>query len=226
MTIKDRLKLYLSYKNLSSRELERQCNISNGVMGRLSQSTSPKTLKRIEENSDLNVSWLLSGEGEMIKLSNNTARMLGEVYTSTQGDENVVMVDYVPGTATATFIEYIGEGNPGLEKIAVLKQYGETYDNSYKVFEVIGESMSPRIPNRAKILTKEIPSFKWGQAEGVVVIVFGDEVVVKRIINNRLDINNSLTLSSDNPMYGERQVALSDIRAMYKAIRIISAEIA
>lgn len=226
MTIKDRLKLYLSYKNLSSRELERQCNISNGVLGRLSQSTSPKTLKRIEENSDLNVSWLLSGEGEMIKLPNSTARMLGEVYTSTQGDENVVMVDYVPGAATATFIEYIGEGNPELEKIAVLKQYGETYDNSYKVFEVIGESMSPRIPNRAKILTKEIPSFKWGQAEGVVVIVFGDEVVVKRIINNRLDINNSLTLSSDNPMYGERQVALSDIRAMYKAIRIISAEIA
>lgn len=226
MTIKDRLKSYLSYKNLSLRELERQCNISNGVLGRLSQSTSPKTLKRIEENSDLNVSWLLSGEGEMIRLPNSTAQMLGDVYTSTQGDENVVMVDYVPGTATASFIEYIGEGNPELEKIAVLKQYGETYDNSYKVFEVIGESMSPRIPNRAKILTKEIQSYKWGQAEGVVVVVFGDEVVVKRIINNRLDINNSLTLSSDNPMYGERQVALSDIRAMYKAIRIISAEIA
>lgn len=66
MAIKDRLRTYLSYKNLSLRELERQCDISNGVLGRLSESTSPKTLKRIGDNSDLNVDWLLTGEGDML----------------------------------------------------------------------------------------------------------------------------------------------------------------
>ncbi len=67
MSIKERLKEYLSYKRLSLRELERQCDISNGVLGRLSQSTSPKTLKRIESNSDLNLQWLFTGEGEMLR---------------------------------------------------------------------------------------------------------------------------------------------------------------
>lgn len=193
--------------------------------GKTKKISSGVANKIISEFPQYNLTWLLSGEGEMIKENSNTARMLGGVYASTQGDDNVVMVDYVPGTATATFIEYVGSNNPESYKIAVLKQYGETIDKSYKVFEVIGESMSPRIPNRAKILTKEISSQKWGVAEGVVVVVFGDEVVVKRIINNDLDTKNSLVLSSDNPMYGERQVALADIRAMYKAIRIISADI-
>ncbi|MBD5272840.1 MAG: hypothetical protein HDS42_06220 [Bacteroides sp.] len=162
----------------------------------------------------------------MLNTRSSNARLLGGVYASgPKDDEDVVMVDYVPGTATATFIEYNGGTNPQFEKIAVLKQYGEILDNSYKVFEVMGESMSPRIPNRAKILTKEIPASKWFMAEGVVVVVFGDEVVVKRIIDNDLATNNTIVLSSDNPLYGVRKVSLADIRYMYKAIRIISADI-
>lgn len=174
----------------------------------------------------INPEWLLTGNGEMLNTRSSNARLLGGVYASGPKDnEDVVMVDYVPGTATATFIEYNGGTNPQFEKIAVLKQYGEILDNSYKVFEVMGESMSPRIPNRAKILTKEIPASKWFMAEGVVVVVFGDEVVVKRIIDNDLATNNTIVLSSDNPMYGVRKVSLADIRYMYKAIRIISADI-
>lgn len=222
--IKQRLQRYLTYKNLSLRELERQCSISNGVLGRLSKSTSPKTLKRIEENSDLNIEWLFTGEGEML-IKKSTARVLGDVYSPSSEDEGITMVDYIPGVATATFIEYMGASNPSFEKIAVPRQHGETFDNTYKVFEVIGESMLPRIPNRAKILTKECPKPKWESAEGVVVVVFEDEIVVKRIKHNDLASDNCLVLSSDNPMYGDRRVALADIRAIYKAIRIISADI-
>lgn len=69
MEIKERLKEYLSYKKLSLRELERKCDISNGVLGRLTQSTSPKTLKRIQDNCDLNIDWLFTGEGEMLRKS-------------------------------------------------------------------------------------------------------------------------------------------------------------
>lgn len=183
-------------------------------------------MDKIQRYSDVNVDWLLTGEGPMISTKTSNARLLGGVYASSPKDnEDVVMIDYVPGTATATFIEYSGSTNPQFEKIAVLRQYGEILDNSYKVFEVMGESMSPRIPNRAKILTKEIPESKWSMAEGVVVVVFGDEVVVKRIIDNDLATRNAIVLSSDNPNYGARTVALADIRYMYKALRIISADI-
>ena len=196
-------------------------DLKNGKTKSLSADMQTKILSYMPE---LSPAWLLANEGEMLK-KESSAKMLGEAYAFTQGDDNVAMVDYIPSTATATFIEYIGDGNPELDKIAVIKQYGETLDRSYKVFEVIGDSMSPGIPNRAKILTKEIPEQKWGLAEGVVVVVFDDEIVVKRIINNNLNINNSLHLISDNPKCGGKTIALADIRAMYKAIRIISADI-
>lgn len=227
-SLRNRLREYIEFKHLSIRAFERICGLGNGVASRLSPSTSPSTLKKIEDSTDLNLRWLLNGEGEMIQkkaTDESTAKPLGGVYAASEGDDDVAMVDYIPATATASFIEYVGEGNPDFEKIAVLKQQGETLDKNYKVFEVIGESMSPAIPNRAKILTREIAQPKWVHAEGVVVVVFGDEVVVKRIINNDLATSDSLVLTSDNPKFGERRIALADIRAMYKALRIVSADI-
>lgn len=225
--VKERLIEFLDYKNVSKSEFGRRIGVSSAFVTSIRKSIQPDKILAIQSNfSDLNTDWLLTGNGEMLKKSaESTAKLLGGVYSAIEGDEGVVMIDYVPATATATFIEYVGDGNPELDKIAVLKQSGESLDGNYKVFEVIGESMSPAIPNRAKILTRNIAQSKWEQAEGVVVVVFGDEVVVKRIINNDLAINNSLVLSSDNPKFGERRIALADIRAMYKAIRIVSADI-
>lgn len=65
--VKERIKAYLLDKHLSIREFERLCNLGNGVVSRLSPSTSPSTLKKIEANSDLNLKWLFTGEGEMLK---------------------------------------------------------------------------------------------------------------------------------------------------------------
>lgn len=223
-TPKDRLLSYLKHKKLSMSGFAKNCGITKSILSRINENTAQATLSKIESNSDLNIEWLMYGKGEMLNNA-STARLLGGVYSSIQGDENVVMVDYIPGTVTASFIEYIGDGNPELDKIAVIKQYGETLDSHHKVFEVIGDSMSPGIPNRAKILTKEISDEKWGSAGGVVVVVFDDEIVVKRIVNNDLNINNSLHLVSDNPKCGDKTIARADIHAMYKAIRIISADI-
>ena len=63
---KERIREYLSAKRLSVREFERICNLGNGVISRLSPSTSPSTLQKIEANSDLNLTWLFTGEGEML----------------------------------------------------------------------------------------------------------------------------------------------------------------
>lgn len=224
-TAKDRLLQFIKHINISVNKFEGSAGLSVGYLRQLRKEPSPTKIKSIIlAFPQLNEEWLLTGKGEMIR-KESTAKLIGDAFSTSQGDENVVMLDYIPGTATAHFIEYVGDYNPELDKIAVIKQYGEVLDKSYKVFEVIGDSMSPGICNRAKILTKEIPESKWGTAEGVVVVVFGDEIVVKRIINNDLNLDNSLVLSSDNPKFGERKIALADIRAIYKAIRIISADI-
>lgn len=222
------LQEYFDKQGLTQVAIAEKLGVSKAYVNSLFTGKRPFGKKQAEiweATFGISRAFLLSGEGEMLKGDSSNVRALGRVYTVHEGDEGVAVVDYIPATATATFVEYMGDNNPELDKIAIMKQPGEVLDDSYKVFEVIGESMSPAIPNRAKILTRCIAQSKWEQAEGVVVVVFGDEVVVKRIINNDIAVNNCLVLSSDNPKFGERRIALADIRAIFKALRIVSADI-
>ena len=66
--VKDRLKQFIMFKNISTREFERQIGVSYGFIGNMSKSTSPdKVIKISHQFPELNMTWLLTGEGEMIR---------------------------------------------------------------------------------------------------------------------------------------------------------------
>lgn len=68
MRVKDRLLIYIESKNLSNRAFELKCGLSNGYVKGLDDSIRPKTLGLIAEQfKELNINWLLTGEGEMLK---------------------------------------------------------------------------------------------------------------------------------------------------------------
>ena len=104
---------------------------------------------------------------------------------------------------------------------------GEILDESYCVFQVRGESMAPQIQPRARVLCQEVPPTKWHTLfDCVVVIAYADKFVIKRIATNHLQAEDYLVLASDNPDYPQREtVQLADIRAIFRAKRIISSEI-
>lgn len=170
----------------------------------------------------INSNWLLTGEGEMLT---DSAKKIGDAVKASA--DEFVLIDYIPVRASASFIESLcDEKAYDFEKIPVIPRNGEVLKpEEYKIFEVSGDSMSPTINDGAQILVKEIPEGKWAYAEGVAVVVFQDMVVIKRITRNDILNGNCLFLSSDNPKYGQMQVALSDIRAIYKAKRKISENI-
>lgn len=66
--VKDRLKQFIMFKNISTREFERQIGVSYGFIGNMSKSTSPdKVIKISHQYPELNMTWLLTGEGEMLR---------------------------------------------------------------------------------------------------------------------------------------------------------------
>lgn len=226
MSIKDRLKSYLSYKNLSVRELERVCNISNGVLGRLTESTSPKTLRRIEENTDLNVDWLMTGKGSMLKPSQDADVIkLGRPVAGI--DEEMAKVRFFHLTPTATFQEYCSGDDESEDFIKIARMPGDRLDDSSCVFEIRGESMAPQIQPKSRVLCREVSPTRWHTLRDcVIVIAYGDKFVIKRIVENCLDLENYLILESDNPEYSRSEkVQLADIRCIFKAERIISQQI-
>ena len=67
-TIKQRLNKLIEYLAISKREFERRINVSNGYLNQLKHMPKEEILERISiQFPELNISWLLTGEGEMLK---------------------------------------------------------------------------------------------------------------------------------------------------------------
>ena len=137
----------------------------------------------------------------------------------------LVKVKYVPMDAAASFVESLYNTAYEIDSYGVMPEEGEVLDDSYMVFQVRGDSMEPTIPDGAKILARKIEEGLWESASGVVSIVYGKTLSVKRILKNSLFLDNVLTLKADNPKHGQLDVERREIRGMWQALRIISQKI-
>lgn len=71
--VKERLQKYLKLKHLSTRRFEQICGIGQSVLSKITEAISEDTLNKIEKYSDLNLEWLLTGEGNMLDPSRELA---------------------------------------------------------------------------------------------------------------------------------------------------------
>lgn len=225
MTINERFEIII--KDLfagNKRAFAMHVNVSptvvENVVGSRKGKPSFDFLNKVCANANISPSWLLTGEGPMLVEESN-ARLAGLLPDRSES----MPVKYVPVSAHASFIENIDSSGP-LDFINVFPaaHEREDADNLY-VFDVSGDSMSPTIQDGAQILTRRIPRKHWHYAEGVVVAVYGEFVVVKRILKNGLASDNRLLLGSDNPRYSSMEIQEADLRGLFKAIRIISSKI-
>lgn len=106
----------------------------------------------------------------------------------------------------------------------IIDECEDLTNGDYIVFQVRGHSMLP-IQDGAIILAKIIPQEKWETAEGLVFVVYGKTLTLKRILKNSLCTTNILTLRADNPIYGQADVQRSEIRGMWQAIRIVEQDL-
>lgn len=196
-------------------------DIKNGKHG-ISKEVADKISARY---LNINKAWLLTGEGEMILQGEENVQNLGRPRSTFK--EALTNVRFFAVTPTATFQEFCTGISEAPETIEILKFEGDILDESACVFEVSGNSMAPQIQSGAYILCNEVPPTKWHTLRRcVVVIAYGDKFVIKRIIGNYLDCENYIILGSDNPDYpGTCEVCLSDIRCIFKAVRIITQSI-
>lgn len=73
MSVKERIKEFAKSKKISIREFERLSGLNYGYVNAIRVSIQPDKLEGIASHfDDLNVEWLLTGEGEMLKKKNNS----------------------------------------------------------------------------------------------------------------------------------------------------------
>lgn len=132
------------------------------------------------------------------------------------------MVPFLPARAMATFaetylddydytqlnnLEYISDVAPAKGAIAI---------------EVEGDSMTEQLHPGSIILCVPVnqADLKYLNS-GVYTIIYGNHLVVKRIKNNDLLKDGTLTLHSDNPKHGSVTILGDDIRKIWKVDQIL-----
>lgn len=84
-TVKERLIKYLKYKNISNSEFGRIIGVSNAYVTSIRKSIQPEKIQSISLNfPDLNINWLLTGEGEMLNWTYNLDKQNIKEQTSPQ----------------------------------------------------------------------------------------------------------------------------------------------
>lgn len=67
MTVKERLKEFINYKDISVSEFCRQIGVSSAFVSSMRKSIQPDKTESIAlRYPELNITWLLTGEGEML----------------------------------------------------------------------------------------------------------------------------------------------------------------
>ncbi len=140
--------------------------------------------------------------------------------------EELVNVPYVSIDAKASFVESLYNNTYEEETYGIMAEGGEELnDTEYKVFQIDGDSMTPSIPDKSKVLARIIPDTKWEEASGVVLVVYSKTLTIKRVLKNCLFDKNFITLKADNPIHGQVDVERNEIRGIWQAIRIVSQRI-
>lgn len=78
--VKRRILEYLEYKGVSKYEFYKASTVSNGVLSQKSGMSEENILKTLSHYRDINPSWLMIGEGEML---HSSEKLSGEMKVAT-----------------------------------------------------------------------------------------------------------------------------------------------
>lgn len=208
--IKDRLRTYLECKKLSVREFERMCGLGNGLAARLGSTTSPSTFRKISTSCDLNVDWLLTGDGAMLVDSNKKTASLRD----NNKPENKVPLIPIPALANS-LVEYLGEGVDAdkCEKI------DSPVNGAEFAIQISGDSMEPMFHDGAFIYIKrinEVAFMPWGNP---MVIDTENGVFFKKVFPCKEDAT-MIEARSINTFYPNLYIPKESIYAMYRVLGV------
>ena len=218
------IKILIEHENVSPSKFAKMIDFNQSNLSKIlngDRNVAPNLINAICDNLNVSYKWLVNGEGSMFLTESSDAQPI-----KTYINDELIEVPIVDADAAATFIENMYDQHYNVDKYGVMQEEGEDLNSGeYVVFKVVGESMVPTIPDKAKVLAMRIPEERWEELSGVVFVVYGKMFVIKRILKNSLFTNNIITLKSDNPLYGQMEVDRTEIRGMWKAIRIVSQRI-
>lgn len=229
MTVKERLKQFITYKGISVRSFERDCGLSYGYVNNMRVSIQPDKITSIASQfPELNTGWLLTGEGEMLRDPENSTPLIKTTEAQVMEQTMIMNVPLVNQYAYAGYLSGYQDASylsqlPTLPFIVDHEAQG-----NYVAFEVKGDSMNDGTEESYiegdRLLCREIPQHLWCHTKLHIrkwdfIIVHSDGILVKRIIDHDVE-NHTITIHSLNPLYQDRIIDLCDVRQIFNVVEL------
>ncbi|MDL2289777.1 hypothetical protein LJB95_00035 [Paludibacteraceae bacterium OttesenSCG-928-F17] len=223
MSVKERLVSYLSYKKINKSEFGRVIGVSNAYVSSIRKSIDKDKIQAIALNyPDLNIEWLITGNGSMlkskenIKFNDSLVSDQAPLYSKITNDIPLIPIDAVAG---------YGRGDISVLESEIIERYvvPDFITRGVKfLIRVSGDSMCPKY-NSGDILgckpIIDISFFQWGK---IYVLDTEQGAIVKRIYEGQN--NDFIECRSDNKNYPPFQLPKHSIRSVSIVVGIIGFE--
>lgn len=196
--MKERLLKYLRYRKMGQNSFEDMCGLASGVINKLNLGFRSDKLALIAEKCpDLNIRWLITGEGDML--------MDSYPYKEPDG----IDLPLLPFSAVAGYLaENNSESWSGLEYCRVPEFSSRGADF---LIRVEGDSMYPRYGNGELLAIRVIKDptfFQWGK---VYVLSTNQGCVVKRLFPDPKDDRAIVCHSENSSLYPDYRITKEDV---------------
>lgn len=216
-------------------------DINNGKTQNISAKMADKIISAFPH---YNRSWLMSGEGEMLKDAHadeapqKPYKAPHEVETIASGSRIIQTLPIIPIEAQAGIGKgFLYDKDPSQDPEEIYDEFDsmevvlerETSDR-YKLFRVKGDSMTDGTLNSIcsgdVILCREVYPEDWklgltnNRFPNVVVVIEEEGILIKRLIKHSKK-KETISLHSINPQYDDFTVKLKNVRAFYYVERIV-----
>ena len=166
---------------------------------------SPSQLSQLERGYD-------------VHLKGGNLRVLATT-VNTDNHENIELVNERAKAGYTT-----GFADP--EYIKVLPTFSMPFlsrDRKYRTFQISGDSMLP-IPDGSYVTGEYVIDWTYIRTGQPYIILTQDDGIVFKIVENKIENEGRLTLSSLNPLYHPYDLAAADIKEVWRFVHYISAE--
>lgn len=206
--VKDRLLEYLKFKRMTQAEFTKLMGVSGAYIGAMRRSISDEKVNKMRKLfPDLNITWLLYGDGEML-VSEISEREAPEEYI-------------VPLLPVAAFAGNLQSWSEGCELAQCEKIVAPVKGVDFAI-RISGDSMEPVIHNGSTIFIKRINDkafVPWGNS---MVIDTENGVLVKNVypVDNHPE---AIEARSYNPKYPPITIPTDSIYGLYRILSAITA---
>lgn len=217
--VSDRLASFLKYKGKGQTAFEQEAGLSRGYVQKASDNMGYKIKSKISEYCpELNMDWLLTGEGDMLKDEQHVSEV-----TEVKSLSNLKSKDVKKNEQMVNLYDF--EASAGLRSL--LDNNHANVIDSIRIpnlpkcdgaIHIVGDSMYPLLKSGDIVLYKEMPvdmqHLFYGEMYLISYIIEGDAYVVVKYINRSPQGEPYVTLVSQNPHHADRDIDFRTVNAL------------